>query len=130
MVLTAGGRTPPAAGSEQRIANLAEQRTSTQELAGAAFGEGGHILNTAAHHDAAAGVAASRTHVDDVVGISDHVEVMLDHHDRRPAVDQLLEDPEKHLHVAGMQADGGFVEHEHGGRARAPAGHADEAEPP
>ena len=42
-------------------------------------------------NDAAAGFSAAGSHVDEIIGVTDHVEVVLDDHDRCAAVDEPLE---------------------------------------
>ena len=58
-------------------------------------------------------LAAAGTHIDDVIGVSYHVEVVLNHDYGCAAVYQALKYPEQRFHVQGMQADGRLVKHKH-----------------
>ena len=55
-------------------------------------------------------LAAFRPQIDDPVGRLDDVEIVLDHQNRSPAVDQLAERRQQFLNVVEMQAGRGFVE--------------------
>ena len=88
--------------------------TSPQIPAGHAFRIGGDLVRRARGDDAPAGGTSAGTHVDDPVGIGDHVEIVLDDDDGRPAFDEPVEHTEQHAHVQRVQADGRLVEHEHG----------------
>ena len=72
------------------------------------------LLGRSAGDDAPAGVSAARSHVDDIIGVADDVEVVLDHDHRRAACQKRLEHAEQHPHVERMQPDGRLVEHKHG----------------
>ena len=85
---------------------------------GDAFGACADVLRRAAGDDHAARVPAAGTHVDDIVGIADHVKIVLDDHDRCAVVDQCLKNAQQHLHVERVQADGRLVENEDGVRLR------------
>ena len=60
--------------------------------------------------DAAALDASARPHVDDPVGATDQVQVVLDDEDGRTTVNEALQYVEEDLHVIGVQADGRLVE--------------------
>ena len=62
--------------------------------------------------DAPAFHAAARSHVDDPVGATDQVQVVLDDEDRRSPLDEVLQHVEEDLHVVGVQADGRLVKDE------------------
>ena len=64
--------------------------------------------------DAAAGLATAGPHVDDVVGVGDHVQVVLDDHDGGAVLDELLQHADERFHVERVQPDGGLVEDEEG----------------
>ena len=70
----------------------------------------GHIFGRAFGHDSAATLAAIRPDVDDVVGILDEVEVVLDDNDRIPFLDKLLQDVDELFHIFIVQTDGWLVE--------------------
>ncbi len=59
----------------------------------------------------AAAVAAFRTQVDQPVGDLDDVQVMLDDQHRVAGIHQALKDLDQLVHVGGMQADRGLVQH-------------------
>ena len=54
-----------------------------------------------------------RPHVDDVVGVADDVQVMLNDDHRRAVLDERLKHAQKRAHVQRMQPDGRLVEDEH-----------------
>ncbi len=68
----------------------------------------------------AAGVAALGAEVDDPVGGADHVEVVLDHHQRVPGGEQPAERLEQLGDVVEMQAGGRLVEQEQAYSSLAP----------
>ena len=53
--------------------------------------------------------AAARAHINDVVCVADHIQVMLNDDDGGAVLDQGLEHAEQNLHIGGMQADGGLI---------------------
>src|SRR2546430_2022486 len=63
-------------------------------------------------HQLAAGVAAFRAQVEDPVGGADDVEVVLDHHQRVPRLEQLAERAQELGDVVEVQARGRLVEQE------------------
>lgn len=65
-------------------------------------------------HDAASGLTPAGTHVDDVVSVADHIQVVLDDHHRGPVLDQRLEHTQQGSHIQGVQANRWLVEHEQG----------------
>ena len=67
----------------------------------------------ALEHDLAAGVAGARPHVDEVVGDTHDVRVVLDDDDGVALVAQLLEQLGQPMHVARMEADARLVEDVH-----------------
>lgn len=69
-----------------------------------------HILRHARRDNLAPAYAAFRPQVDDPVRRLDHLEVMLDHHDRIPLFHQRVEHFEQLPHVLEMQAGRRFVE--------------------
>ena len=75
-------------------------RASFQILACAARRAGSDGFGRTGNDYAAAGITPARAHVDDIVGVADHVEVMLDHYDRGATVEQLLEHTEQHTNTA------------------------------
>ena len=80
--------------------------------AGGAVRLPGDLRRRARGHDPSAVLAAARAHVDHVVGIGDHVEVVLDHQHGAALVDEPLEDAQQHLDVERVQPDRGLVEDE------------------
>ena len=67
-------------------------------------------LRRAGGHDLAAGVAAFRPEVDDVVGGLDHVEVVLDQHHGVAGVHEAVQRFQQPLDVGQVQARGRLVE--------------------
>ena len=80
-----------------------------------------HLLRRAGHDDLAAGVAAFRAEIDDVVGGLDHVHVMLDEQHRVAGVDEPVQRLEQALDVGEVQAGGRLVEDVDGVLRRAAA---------
>ncbi len=79
-------------------------------------------FGSAREHDLAAGVAALRAQVDQPVAGADHVEVVLDHHQRMADRDEAAEGGEELGHVVEVQARGGLVEQEEARPRRRDAG--------
>jgi hypothetical protein len=56
--------------------------------------------------------ATAWSHVDEVVGMGQHIEVVLNDHQRMALVDEGVERVEQALNVVHVQARGGFIEYE------------------
>ncbi len=69
-----------------------------------------HRFRCPLRDDAAPGVAAFRTEIDDPVRFGDDVEVVLDHDNRVAGVHQPVQHAQELLDVGHVQADGGLVE--------------------
>ncbi len=50
----------------------------------------------------------------EIVGVTDHIQIVLDDHHSGPAVDETLEHAQQSAHIQRVQADGGLVEYKHG----------------
>ena len=61
--------------------------------------------------DRSALVASSRTHVNDVVRVADHVQVVLNDDHGGPLLDKVLEYLQQGHDIQGVQADGRLVQH-------------------
>ncbi len=72
----------------------------------------GHLLRRTGTHDFAAGVTALGAQVDDPVGGADHVEVMLDYHQRMSCRNQLTKGSQQLGDVVEVQPGGRFIEQE------------------
>ena len=59
-------------------------------------------------------IAPARAHVDHVIGVTDKVEVVLDHDDCGALGNEAVEHTQQHLNIERVQANCGFVEHEYG----------------
>ena len=81
-----------------------------EEAAGVGGGDGGDLLGRAVGDDAAAAFAAFGAHVEDVVGVADDVEVVLDDDDGVAEVGEAVEDFEELADVVEVEAGGGLVE--------------------
>ena len=84
-----------------------------QVLAGKTAGHGSHLLRGTFGYDLAAGTAALRAKIDDMVGTLDEIQIMLDDDDRIAHVHQLLQHLDQAVHVCNVQACGGFVQNIH-----------------
>ena len=71
------------------------------------------IRRAGSHHRAALGTAAG-THINEVVRVADHIQVMLNDNDGGSVLNQGLEHAEQNLHIGGVQADGGLIKDEQG----------------
>lgn len=80
-----------------------------QGRAGVRRGVGRHGLRRALCHDLAARVAAFGAQVDQPVGRAHHVEVVLDHDERMPRIQQLAQRAHELGDVVKVQAGGGLV---------------------
>ena len=67
----------------------------SQILTGHAVGAGGHFLRCSRRNHKPAQLTAAGAHVDDKVGIADHVQVVFDDHYRGTVLDQCLEHTQK-----------------------------------
>ena len=56
-------------------------------------------------------ISAFRTEVNDVICNFDDIQVVFNDDDRIAAIDQPLENFDQFMHICGMQAYGGFVQH-------------------
>jgi hypothetical protein len=83
-----------------------------QSLAGVRQGVLHYLLRRADRHDLAARIAALGAEIDQPVGGADHVEVVLDHHDRVARGEELAERGEQLRDVLEVQARGRLVEEE------------------
>ena len=72
--------------------------------------DGGDLLGGAVGDDAAAAFAALGAEVEDVVGVADDVEVVLDDDDGVAEVGEAVEDFEELADVVEVEAGGGLVE--------------------
>ena len=63
-------------------------------------------------YDSAASFAPSRSHVNDVVRVTYHVQIMLDDHDRGPVRDELPEYAQQSLNIKGVKSNGRLIEDE------------------
>ncbi len=59
-------------------------------------------------------LAAAGAQVHHVVGVGDHVQVVLDDHDGGAVLDEVLQHADEGFHVQRVQPDGGLVEDEEG----------------
>ena len=70
------------------------------------------LLRCSSGDDLAAFVAGFRSEIDDPVGAFNHFEIVLDHDERMPGVDQSLEQLQQNRDIIEMQSGGRFVEDE------------------
>ena len=73
-----------------------------------------NFLRRALAHDETAAVAAFRPEIDDPVAGLDHVEIVLDDHNRVAAIDEAVQDFQQAANVLEVQAGGRLVENVHG----------------
>ena len=101
------------------VAGLAQRlRVGAQRGPGVRGGVARHLIRRAFGHDLAAGVATLGAQVDQPVGGAHDVEVVLDHHQRMPGVQQLAEGAHQLGDVVEVQASGGLIEQEQRALAR------------
>ena len=81
-----------------------------EELAGVGAGDGGDLFGGAMGDDVAAALAAFGAEVEDVVGVADDVEVVLDDDDGVAEVGEAVQDFEELADVVEVEAGGGLVE--------------------
>ena len=72
-----------------------------------------YFLRHSRRHDPAAGFPAAGPHIDDVICVSDDVQVMFDHDHSGTVLDEGLEYADEGTHIQRVQSDSGFVENEH-----------------
>src|SRR5699024_1135897 len=78
----------------------------------------GNRARAAGGDDATAVRPTAGSHVDDVIGVGDQIEVVLDHQYGPALVEESLEDADEHTDVIGVQAHGRLVEDEQGALLR------------
>ena len=71
-----------------------------------------NLLRRADTDNFSAVISCFRSQIDNPIGGLNHFEVVLDHDDRMTAVDEALENLQKHRDVVEMQTGGRFVENE------------------
>jgi hypothetical protein len=99
-----------------RLDELAETRRHL--LACAEIGSGERVglargFGRAVEDDAATAFAGAGAHVDQAVGGQHHRGVVFDHHQRVAGIAQPVHGLDDAVHVARVQADARFIEHEH-----------------
>ena len=94
--------------------------TPFQKSSGYAFGACGNLVRRAAGDNLSACRAAAGPHVDDIIGTSDDIQIMLDDDDGCAAFDERFKDAQKRLHIQRMQADGRFIKDKDGIALRTP----------
>jgi hypothetical protein len=108
--------------SARRAAQAQRTVRSRAAPAGVRRGVRLHVVGRAGAHHLAAGLAAFGAEVDDPVGGADHVEVVLDHQQRMPGVQQLAQRAHQLGDVVEVQPGGGLVEQEQRARFWPPPG--------
>ena len=99
---------PPAATNPRGLPFSARRRASAARRAGVRASRVCAPLAGGFDHDRTAAFAALGAEVDDPVGRGDHVEVVLDHDQRMPGLQQLVEGAEQLGDVLEVQAGGGL----------------------
>ena len=66
-------------------------------------------------NDSAAFVTAAGAHVNDIVGIADYIQIVLNHDHCRTVFDKFAENFEQSPDIQRMQSDGRLIENENGG---------------
>ena len=61
-------------------------------------------------HKTPPGIAAFGTKLNEIIGIGENIEMMLDHHHRVARIDELMQDVKETLHIGQMKPDGRFLE--------------------
>ena len=84
----------------------------TQRLAGVRSRVQPHILRRARGHDQTARITAFRPQIDEPIRRTDHIQVVLDHQQRVPRLQQPAQGAHQLGDVVEVQAGGRFVEHE------------------
>ena len=72
------------------------------------------MFRRAAGDNSAAFVSAAGTHVDNVIGIADYVQIMFDNNNRGAVFNKFLKNFHQGLNVERMQADGRFIKNKYG----------------
>ena len=88
------------------------RRVIAQGPSGVRGGMQQHFFGRAHAHHMATTLAAFRPQVDQPVGGADHVQVVLDHHQRMPGVQQLAQGAHQLGNVVKVQAGGRLIQHE------------------
>ena len=83
-----------------------------QILARYTFLIGRHCFRGSNGHDLSSVLAAARSHVDQIIGVGNHVEIVLNHDYRRPFLHSSVKDHKQGADVQWMQADRRFIEDE------------------
>lgn len=86
-----------------------------QILSRYAGGIGGKLGWGSGGDDTAAGCAPAGAHINDVIGIGDHICVVLNHNYRCALIDQSVEYMEQGFNIQRVQANGRLIENKYGG---------------
>ena len=87
-----------------------------------------YLLRSTGYDYSSSVFSSSRSHVYDIVGVADYIQIVFYDNDCRPVVDETLEYLQKGLDIRRMEPYGRLVEHEY--RILLPAPHlAGELEP-
>ena len=119
-IVGAAGGVPPLPCRRERVGVRVERATRRlHPLSSPKIQAGGGIRATqffgrAVEYDLAAAIPRPRPHVQDAIGGKHDLRIVLHHHECVAAVAQPLHDADHPLHVARVQADRGFVQHEQG----------------
>ena len=84
----------------------------SQELSGVRVLCLSDLLGSAYCHEFASSIARFWTEIDDPISALDHLQVVLDHHERISIIDQPLKQLQQHRHIIEMQSGGRLIEDE------------------
>ncbi len=69
-----------------------------------------NFLRRAVRDETPSRVAAFGAQLDEVIGVGENIEMMLDHDDRVARIDELMQDAQEPLHVGEVQPDGRLLQ--------------------
>ena len=68
-----------------------------------------HLLRCSCRHNPSSGFTAAGSHINDIIRIADHIQIMFDHNHRCPMIHQCLKDMKQCLNIQRMQPYGRFI---------------------
>ena len=72
-----------------------------------------NLFRRSGRHNAASALSSAGPHINDIICVAYHIQVMLDDNDRRPARYEPVKNSQQRLHIQRMQADGRLIENKH-----------------
>ena len=73
-----------------------------------------NLFRRSAGHYRSSRFTAARSHVDDVIGVADHIQIMLNDNNGGALFNQRTENGKQRLHIQRVQTDSRFIKYKYG----------------